>query len=339
MDTADQLLRLINGYRVSQAIHVAAELRLSDHLADGPRTITELARASESDPDTLHRLLRALATVGLYSELPDGRFESTPLGEELRSDAPRGLRGLAVFIGRPYFWQVWSALEHSVRTGENAFAVVHGQSAWEYRASRPEESEIFDAAMTSMSRYLQAALLDAYDFGAFGTIADIAGGRGALLAALLTRYPAMRGVLFDQPHVIEGAPALLTRAGVADRCQIVGGDMFESVPGDADALVLKAIIHDWPDEPSIAILRRCREAMRPDAVLLVLERVIADPPHTGDGAMTALSDLNMLVGPGGRERTGPEYAALLGKAGFELTRVVPTASDVQVIEARPAPGS
>jgi hypothetical protein len=339
MDTADELLSLINGYRVSQAIHVAAELNISDHLAGGPRTISDLAEATSSDADTLHRLLRALATVGLYSELPDGTFASTPLGDGLRSDAPRSWRSTAAFIGRPYVWQAWSALGQSVRTGETAFSIVHGQSVWGYRAEHPEESEIFDAAMTTMSRNVQGALLDAYDFGAFGTVADIAGGRGALLAALLTRYPHMEGLLFDLPHVTEGATALLARAGVADRCRIVSGDMFQAVPGGADALLLKAIIHDWADEEAIAILRRCHEAMQPGAVLLVLERVFPDPPYTPASIQIAFSDLNMLVGPGGRERTGHEYAALLGKAGFELTRIVPTASDISVIEARPVPAS
>lgn len=333
MDSASELFRMIHGYRVSQAIHVAAELRLSDHLAVGPRSAAELAEATGCHPDALHRLIRALASVGVYRQLSDGRFESTALGDELRSDAPRGLRGLAAFVGRPYQWQAWSALGQSVRTGENAFSLVFGQAIWEYRATRPEESEIFDGAMTAMTRYQQTFLLDAYDFSAFGTVADIGGGRGATLAALLTRYSAMQGWLFDLPHVVAGSADLLEGAGVADRCRIVGGDMFKGVPHGADALLLKAILHDWENDEAVAILRRCREAMRPDSVLLIFERVIGDPLTP----QTAFSDLNMLVGPGGRERTGPEFAALLDKADLELTKIIPTAGDLSVIEARPRP--
>jgi hypothetical protein len=329
-----ELHRMINGYRVTQAIYVAATLGLSDRLAGGPRTIDDLAQATGSDRDALHRLMRALVSVGVYAQLADGQYTTTPIGDLLRSDVEGSLHGWAVFIGRPYHWQAWSALDHSVRTGQSAFSVVFGQSVWDYRQDHPDEGEIFDAAMTAISRHTQTAVLDAYDFGVFETVADVCGGRGALLAALLGRHSRLHGVLFDLPHVVEGAPKLLRGAGVEDRCRVVGGDVFAGVPA-ADALLLKQIIHDWDDERATAILRRCREAMRADSVLLIIERVVTDPPDT----QIALTDLNMLVGPGGRERTGLEYAALLDRADLELTRIIPTAGDVSLVEARPAPGS
>lgn len=332
MDAAAELFRLINGYRATQAIYVAARLGLADQLRGGPRTVAELAAATGSDPRSLYRLLRALATVGVFEEQADGRFGSTPLGDELRSDADHALADWVAFVGRPATWQTWGALEHSVRTGENAFKAVHGQDVWAYRADRPEESLAFDAAMTAMSRRVATGVLDAYDFGPFAVVADVGGGAGAMLAAVLVRYPALRGILFDQPHVVAGAPELLRRNGVEDRCDVVAGDLFAEVPG-ADAYLLKSILHDWADDRAVAIIETCRRAMRPGAVMLVLERVVPDPPHTPGAALAAYSDLNMLVGPGGQERSRAEYAELLARGGLSLTRIVPTSTDVSIVEA------
>lgn len=328
VDAAAELLRLVNAYRMSQAIHVAATLRLSDHLAGGPLSITELAAAADCDEGALYRLMRALSAAGVYEESPDGRFSATAVGEELRSDAERGLAGWARFVGRPNTWQAWGALEHSVRTGENAFSSVHGQSVWAYRSDHPEEGTIFDDAMTAMSRYVADAVLWAYPFE--GVVADIGGGRGAMLTAILRRFPDTRGVLFDQPHVVAGVDL----GDVADRCEVAGGDMFAGVPAGADVYVLKSVLHDWPDDRAIEILRACRQAMKPGAAVVILERVLAGPPHEPPGLASALSDLNMLVGPGGQERTSDEYARLLAAAGLRLERVIPTASDVSVIAAR-----
>ena len=201
--------RLIVGFQVSQAIHVAATLGIADLLADGPRTTDELAAATGSHPDALYRLLRALASVGVFHEEDGRRFSSTPMGALLRSDVPGSLRGWAVHVGRPYFQEAWVDLEHSVRTGENAFRHVHGTDVWAYRAARPEESAIFDLAMESLTGASNQALLEAFDFGRFGTVVDVGGGNGALLAALLGAFPAMRGVLLDQPHVVANAAAVL----------------------------------------------------------------------------------------------------------------------------------
>jgi hypothetical protein len=328
-----ELRRLVNGYQVSQALHVAATLGLADLLAAGPRSSDELAAATDSDPDALYRLLRALAAVGVFHEADERRFALTELGEGLRSDAPEGIAGWARFMGRPDIWAAWSSLLHSVRTGENAFRHVHGTDVWSYRADRPEESAIFDGAMMALTRSSNRALVEACDFGRFGTIVDVGGGNGALLALLLGRYPDVQGVLFDQPHVVSGADDVLGAAGVADRCRVVGGSFFEDVPAGGDAYVLKAIIHDWEDEESLAILRACRAAMDGDAALLVIERVVG-PPNADLAAK--LGDLNMLVGPGGRERTVEELESLLAAGGFRLVGVTPTAAGLSVVESVPA---
>ncbi len=336
MDSAAELRRLVNGFQVSQALHVAAVLGISDALADGPCTVQELATAVGAHKRSLHRLLRALVSIGVYSRDEQGRFANTELGQALRSDAPGSVAGWAALVGRPYFFQAWAGLLDSVRTGENAFATQHGESIWAYRVQRPDELAIFDRAMTALSLAVAAAVAGAYDFAPFSTVVDVGGGHGGLLTAILTRYPSLRGVLFDQPDVVAGATALLERAGVIDRCQLVGGDFFRALPDIASdtpaAVVLKAVIHDWPDAESIAILGACHRAMAGSGKLLLIEQLLDDGP---DPSRTAFSDLNMLVAPGGQERTTDEYRALLAHAGFRLERAIPTNTIVFVLEATP----
>ncbi|HXG76249.1 MAG TPA: methyltransferase [Gaiellaceae bacterium] len=319
----DALRKLVNGYQASQAIHVAATLGIADLLAEGPRTSDDLAAETGAHPDALYRLLRALAGVGIFREEEDRRFALTDLGAPLRSDAPDSIADWARFVGRRYYRDAWSSLLDSVRTGENAFRLTHGVGVWEYRAMRPEESEIFDRAMAANSRRDIQAVLAAFDLSRFQTLADVGGGNGALLRAALERYEHLRGILFDQPHVVAGVD-------LGDRCHVVAGDFFEEVPGGADAYLLKSILHDWEDEESIAILRNVRRA---GGVLLVVERVVG-PPNEGPEAK--LSDLNMLVAPGGRERTEAEYAALFEAGGFRLVGVTPTESGADVLEGAPA---
>jgi hypothetical protein len=333
MTAAADVRRLVNGFRISQAIHVAVVLGISDRLADGPRSAAELAEQTGCEPRSLYRLLRALAAVGVYEELDGQRFRSAPMGDALRTDAIEPVAGFAAFVGRPYNWQAWAGLLHSVRTGENAFRSIHGQDVWEYRIEHPEESVIFDAAMTSQSIFVAQSVLDAYDFGRFTEVVDVGGGRGAFLAAVLNRWPHLRGVVFDQPHVVQGAPELMRRAGVDARCTVVAGSFFDTVPAGRDAYVMKNVVHDWPDEQAVTILRACRAGMTGSATLQLVERLIQAP---NEGPDAALSDLNMLVSPGGQERTEAEYAALLATAGFQLTTVTPTSTDVSVIEAIPA---
>jgi hypothetical protein len=320
------LRRLTNGYQVTQAIHVAATLGIADLLRDGPLGSDELARATESHEPSLHRVLRALAAVGVLHEGDDGRFALTAIGECLRSDAAEPVGGWAAFVGRPHHWQAWGALLHGVRTGESPFRSVHGTDVWDYRAAHPEEGAIFNAAMTDIMRRANAHLLAAYDFGRFATVVDVGGGRGAFLGAVLEANPAMRGTLFDQPQVVAGAV-------VGERCEVVGGSFFEAVPEGADAYLLKAVLHDWEDDDALRILARCRAAIPAHGALLVVERDLGAPNEDADAK---LSDLNMLVGTGGRERTRDEFAALFAAGGFALQSTTPTAIGLSVFEAHPA---
>jgi hypothetical protein len=330
MDVSRELHHLVSGYQVSQAVHVAATLGLSDLLADGPQGIPDLAKAIGADERSLARLVRALASVGLYVVGDDGRVVTTELGDALRTDAPHPVAARARLVGSPFHWQAYGALEHSIRTGEVAFETVHGQPMWDYLDSHAAEHSIFDAAMTAMSREVADAVVDAYDFGGSGSVVDVGGGRGMLLSAVLQRHPSLDGVLFDRPDVVEGAHALLAAAGVAERCRVVGGSFFESVPEGADVYLLKAVIHDWPDVESVRILDTCRRAMPLHARLLLVEQLLDEAL---DPVRTAFSDLTMLVVAGGQERTTDEYASLLAQAGLTLTRTVPTESDVFVLEA------
>jgi len=317
--SAAELRRLIDGFRASQVIHAAAAFRLADLLGDESRTNDELAGETETDPGMLYRLLRALASLGVVREEAGQRFTLTEAGRPLRTDAPDSVAGWAVLIGRPYYRDAWSHLVESVRAGENAFRLAHGVGVWEYRAEHPEEGAIFDAAMASSSRLVIGSLLAAYDFGRFETIVDVGGGNGALLAPLLAEHPKLRGVLFDQPHVVQGVD-------LGPRCQVVGGSFFEAVPDGGDAYVLKWILHDWEDEDSTVILRTIA---RTGGTVLVIERLLG-PPNEDPAAK--LSDINMLVVPGGRERTLEEFAAIFEAAGYRLAGSTPTTSGMHVLE-------
>lgn len=329
---AFELIRMVNEYRVSQAISVAAMLGIADHIKDGKRSAAELAGLTDTHPRALYRLLRALAAVGIFHEDKDGRFSLTPLGGALRSDAEHSAAPWATFVGRPYYRQAWSELLHSVQTGENAFRKAHGKGVWDYRIGHPEESAIFDRAMGAFSRGVAADILAAYDFSPFAEIMDVGGGRGVLLAEILAATPGSRGILFDQPHVVATAGELMDAADVAGRCKIVAGDFLAALPEGADAMLLKWILHDWNDATNVAILSNCRRAIRADGKLLVLEAVLSPP---NEGADAKFFDLNMLVGPDGQERTAEEYRSLLAKADFEVTGIIPAGPHISVVEARP----
>jgi O-methyltransferase/methyltransferase family protein len=333
MDPSRELLHMVNGYQVSQALHVAATLGISDLLASGPRDVTDLAEATGTHGPTLLRLMRALESVDVYSCDEEGRYENTALGKQLCGDVPGSILGWATYVGRPYYRQAWTGLLDSVRTGDNAFASVHGTSCWSYRREHPEEQVIFDGAMTATAGVVVDAVAGSYDFARFDTVADLGGGVGTLLTAILERNPKLHGVLFDQPDVVADAAPVLQAAGVTDRCRLVGGSFFESVPAGADAYLLKAVIHDWLDAEAIQILSTCRRAMRDDATVLLVEQLLGRGP---DPVQTAFSDLNMLVSPGGQERTLEQYRALLAASGLSLTGVTETGTPVFVIEAAPA---
>jgi hypothetical protein len=313
---------MVNGYQASQALHAAVALGLPDLLAGGPRSTADLAEACDAHEPNLRRLVRALAGLGVLHEDDDGRVSLTELGGPLRTDRPDSVAGWTRLIGRPYYWNTWAALTDAVRTGENGFRLLNGTDVWTWRAGHPDESTIFDGAMGALTAQVTRAVVSAYDFSRYPVVADIGGGRGALLEALLAAHPAMRGVLFDQPHVVEAVEP-------HERLDVVGGSFFEEVPAGADAYVLKMIIHDWEDTESAAILRTVRDAMPADGVVLVVERSLG-PPNAAPGGK--LSDLNMLLMPGGRERSHDEYAALFDAAGLRLSGVT-AAGPMDVIEA------
>ena len=327
-----QVRRILGGARLSQAVSVAALLGIPDALADGPRGADDVAVAVGGDAATTYRLLRTLAAGGILDESEERTFSLTDLGVALRSDVAGSVRDQAVLFGRPHILAAWGNLEHTIRTGENAFTALHGEDVWAWRARHPAEASAFNRAMASMSAPVGPALAAAYDFDAIGILADIGGGSGTMLAAVLAAHPRLRGILFDQPAVVAEAGPILERAGVADRTEVVGGDFFAAVPA-ADAYLVKAILHDWSDEDSIRILRTIRSAAAPTARLLVVERVLGGPNDDLDGK---LMDLQMLVVPGGLERTLDEWRDLFATGGWNLTATRPLVGGWQLIEGEPA---
>lgn len=332
VSSAAELLRLTSAAWVAQAIAVAAQLRVADLLDDGPRTIDELAAATATHGPSLYRLLRALGGVGIFAERVDGRFELTPLAAALRSDGPGSVRAMCAMRGEPWFTAAWAELRHSVTTGEPGFDHAHGTDLFGFLDTNPPAMTLFAEAMTSMSGTETAAVLAAYDFSAAATIVDVGGSRGALLAAILRANPGSRGVLFDLPATVATAAPVLEAAGVADRCALIGGSFFDTVPEGGDLYVLKSVIHDWDDHRAASILTNCRRAIRPHGSLLIIERVVA---AGNEPSVAKWMDLNMLVATGGRERTEAEYEALCRGTGFELTGIHPTAAQVSLIEAVP----
>jgi hypothetical protein len=325
----DVMMQLIGSFWTTRAVCIAAQLGLADLLKDGPQTVAQLAAATNTHAPSLYRLLRALASAGIFAADEQGRFAQTPLSDTLRTDAPVSLRWMAmVELGQEHF-TAWGNLLHSIQTGETAFDAVYKENPWEYYAKNPEHGRNFNNAMTGFTRLVNQALHQAYDFSGFTKLVDVGGGLGGLLASILPNYPALQGVLFDQPHVIADAGPLLEAAGVRNRCELIGGDFFQGVPAGGDAYMLKFIIHDWDDERAAAILRNVHRVMPAHGKLLLGEMVVA-PGNQPD--FSKFLDLNMLVMTGGRERTAEEFRQLLLQAGFRLTRIVPTASPMCVIE-------
>lgn len=325
------LLQMMTGYWVSQALYVAAKLGIADLLADGPVSCEDLAAATDTHAPSLQRVLRALASVGVFTEVSPGSFALTPLAELLRTETPGSMRALAIMYAEEQY-RAWGELLHSVRTGEMAFDHQFGMGYFEYLAQHPEADRVFNEAMTGWTHQLVGAVVDTYDFSPFKTVVDVGGGYGALLTAGLQGNPVTRGILFEQPHVIARAEKQLVAAGIADRCTVVGGDFFAAVPTGGDAYVLSQILHDWDDERCVAILSQCRRAMPDHGKLLVVELVL---PPGDEPSLGKWLDLHMLVLLGGRERTAAEYDTLFRVAGFKLARVVPTPPGPSVLEAVP----
>lgn len=328
-DAYQKIDRMITAYWISQAIYAAAKFGIADELKDGPKSVEQLAEATSTNADALYRLLRALASKGIFAEGEPRQFSLTPLAEPLRSDVPGSKRALALMSGDEQF-RAWAEIEYSIQTGEIAFDKVYGKPIFDYLGENPDKAKIFDAAMVGIHGRESDIILEAYDFSGINVVADIGGGNGSQITGILKRHTAMRGILFDLPHVIERARERIETAGLADRCELVGGSFFESVPEGADAYMMRHIIHDWDDEKSLTILRNCHRAMSSDSRLLVVESVI---PRGNEPFGGKLLDLVMMLIPGGKERTEDEYRALFGKAGFELTRIIPTTTEISIVEA------
>lgn len=323
------LMQMLFGALMQQSICVAAKLSIADLLAEQPQTAAELAAKTKTHEPSLYRVLRLLASAGIFSETADHKFELTPISALLRSDAPNSMRDFAVMQGEEWLWRNFGALMHSVRTGGTAQAKVHGMESFEFLAQNAEDEEIFNRAMTNLSLSVVPAIVEAYDFSGVGKLVDIAGGHGFLLAGILKANPQMQGVLFDLPPVIEGAGELLEKEGVSDRVELASGDFFESVPAGADVYIMKHIIHDWDDRSSIKILQNIRSAMNENGKVLIAEMVV---PKGNEPNPSKILDIQMLVVTGGKERTENEFRRLLESSGFRVARIIPTKSPFSVIE-------
>ncbi len=325
-----QLVQMAMGHWVSSIVYVAAKLGIADHLAAGPRSADELAGPTGTHAPSLYRFLRGLANLGILTESDTHRFALTPLGEALKSGAPGSARPSILTIASDWWARGFGELLYSVQTGKSGFEKALGMPVFDWLATDPEMASLFSETMIGFHGAEPPAVAAAYDFSGMKTIVDVGGASGHLLTTILARHPGLRGILFDLPHVVQDAPALIHARGLTERITIRAGSFFESVPEGGDAYLLSHIIHDWSEAQCLTILGHCRRAMHPGSRLLIIEMVLpdGDTPHPGK-----MLDLMMLVGPGGQERTEHDYAALLRKAGLRLTRVVPTASAVSVVEA------
>lgn len=330
-DETDRLNQMLLDVALSRALCTVAELGVADLMRpDETRSVKDLAHATRAHERSLHRVLRFLASHGLFQETKEGEFGHTPLSKALRSDAEGSFRAAARMFHQVF--SAWEGLDHAVRTGEPGFNRIFGRPVFEHLAGHPELARIVDAGMTSMHGYETAAMLEAYDFRGIRVLADIGGGNGSLIAAVLRRYPELRGLLFDLAHVIGSAKESLKGSGVAERCQVMEGSFFETIPAGAEAYLFRHVIHDWTDEQAVQILRHCRNVIPRSGTLLIVECVV---PTGNERSISREFDMTMMTFLGGVERTESEFRSLFGQAGFELTRVTPTASMISVVEGRP----
>jgi len=326
-----QLVQMAMAHWVSHIVFVAAKLNLADHLADGPKTAEALAGPTSTHPQSLYRVMRTLASLGILTEDATHCFALTPLGEALKTGAPGAARATILTIASEMWVRGVAQLPYSVQTGRSGFEKMLGMPIFDWLAKNPEEASLFSQTMVGIHGGEPPAVAAAYDFSGLKTIVDVGGAMGDLLTIIVSKYPAARGILYDLPHVVRDAPAMIQARSLADRVTIESGSFFDKVPAGGDAYLLSHIIHDWPEEQCLTILGNCRRAMNPGGRVLLIEMVLppGDTPHPGK-----LLDMMMLVGPGGQERTEQEYGTLLSKAGLRLTRVVPTESPVSIVEAR-----
>jgi O-methyltransferase len=327
-EAIQHVFQLISGHIVASCMNIAARLTIADRLAAGPRAAADLARDCGVNEDALYRLLRTLASLGVFQEVSPRTFALNAEGAALR-DGP--IRWMTLWLAGEFNFRVYANAMHSVKTGESAVPVTTGYGAFETFARDPELSKVFNDAMTGFSAAIIPSVLQAYDFSGIGTLVDVAGGHGGILTAVLEKYPSMRGILFDLDHVIEGARTRIASLGLSGRCTTASGDFFRAVPAGGDAYIMKHIIHDWDDDKAAAILRNIRAVLPESGRVILLEAVIQDG---GGPDLGKIIDIEMLVMPAGRERTAEEFRALFARAGLELTRIVPTESPLSVIEGR-----
>lgn len=327
------ILKMIANLWIGRALTFAARAGIADLLREGPKSAAELSTTLGYQEEPLYRTLRVLTVNNVFAELPGRRFALTPVSELLRSDVQGSSQAVAAHFGFTSFWHAMAEIDHTMRTGAPSFDEANGKDLWAHLRENGEEAAVFNRAMTATSAITAEPVAKAYDFTGIRTLVDVGGGHGALLAAILARNPEMRGVLFDLPEVVAGAPASIEVAGLSDRITIQPGTFFEGVPAGGDAYIMKSIIHDWDDARSLEILASCRRAMEPEARLLLVEMLVTDGL---DGLMPKVGDLGMMLLSGGKERTAEEFGDLLSRAGFRMTRVVLTESFARIIEAEPA---
>jgi O-methyltransferase domain/Dimerisation domain len=326
------IFQMMGGVQIAGAVGCVAQLGIPDLVKSGPKSAAELAKQVGADAGTLYRLLRATASVGVLTETADGKFAQTPMSEILTRDAKPSLRAFVIMSNREWHSRGWELLEYSVRTGKTAAEKLFGKPIFKHFQENPEDAQIFQDAMTSFSMIDSPAVASAYSFDGIHSIVDVAGGHGLLLATILQRNPQMKGILFDLPHVVAGAAEGALKP-LMSRCSMASGDMFTSIPAGADAYLMKHIIHDWPDAECVAILKACRKAVNPGGKLLVVDCVIQPGNAFAPGKFL---DLQMLLFPGGQERTESQFRELLAAGGWKLNRVIPTAAVDSIVEGVPA---
>ncbi len=327
------LIQMATAHWVSHVVHAAAQLSLADHLASGPRTAEDLAGPTKTHAPSLYRLMRTLASLGIVSEDSSRKFSLTPVGEALKTGAPGAAKATILTLASDWMMRGFSEFQYSLQTGKPAFEKSLGMPIFDWFAQHPKEASLFSETMVGFHGMEPPAVAAAYDFSGARTVVDVGGATGNLLSAVLAKHAGPRGILFDLPHVVTDAPALIKSRGLTDRITIESGSFFDRVPAGGDVYMLSHVIHDWSESQCLTILGHVRRALNPGGRVLIIEMVLpsGNAPHPGK-----MLDIMMLIGPGGQERTEAEYAALLSKAGMRLARVIPTASAVSIVEAVPA---
>jgi hypothetical protein len=325
-----QMMQLMSGLWITRSLWVAAKLGISDLLVDVAKSVDDLAAETGTHADSLYRILRALSMVGVYAEGEDRTFSLTPLSETMRSDVVGSLRGAIIAEMGQAHYEAWGNLMASVKTGDIAFDNKFGKDIWAYFQTEPEQAENFNRYMASMSEPLNEAISTKYDFSSYGKLIDVGGGIGGMISAILSKNPDLKGAIYDAPSVCEQAKGFLASKGVADRCEAIPGNFFESVPAGGDIYSMRWILHDWEDSKSLTILENIKKVMPENGKLLLAEAVV---PEAGEPHFSKFFDLIMLVMTGGRERTEKEWRALLDKAGYKIDRIIPTESFLSIIEA------